>query len=205
MPTRSNVSRVRLDAGQALVDGVVRRGRAGVVAGRLLRLGQLVRRGERRVAGQVAVVGRDRRLLVADRPVGAADDRRDLGQHRGEVEAVAAGVAGGLGPQLVADEHVPGEREGHRGRPGRRRARRRGRGPPSGPRSSSGRSTPAAPPPNTPPPRRRPTLRRSPAGSAQRDSLPRPPHPGTHHPAGRARRCADAELCGGWGGDGIQS
>ena len=145
----------RLDPVQALIEGVVRHRRAAVVAGGRRAGHQLGGRAEDGVAMHPGRRRRDRDLHVADRQVGAADDRAHRRQHR----RVVVGSAGRLpercrGPvQGHVRQQVAGERQRDRGcGRGWRRWRGRGRGgggpdrgrarPSPGRSSTAGRSCP---------------------------------------------------------------
>ena len=130
---------------------------------------------------------------MADRPVGAADDRRDLAPASGvkskpSPPASRAACARSSSLTSMSPENARVTAGGPVGAGAWRRARRRA-APASVPRSSSARSASVAARPNTRRRRGRPTPRRSPVGSAQRDSLPRPPRPG-HPPRAPARHQA---------------
>ena len=115
------------DAGDAPVDGVVRGGRAAVVAGPGDRVGELVRGVEDRVPADVPVVRRQRRLDVADRQVRPGDDGPHLGEHRPEVVAPAAALGEGAVRDGLVDQQVTRRDEGERVRGVRlRRTARRG-------------------------------------------------------------------------------
>jgi hypothetical protein len=111
-----------LDAVDALVDGVVRRGRARIEAGVDEGGEDLLRHREDRIARVGTARRCDRRLQVADGQVGALDERFRTRQQRPVVQAVACfgrvgrGVLAGLVGDAGVQEDVAGEGDGH-GRP----------------------------------------------------------------------------------------
>ena len=101
------------------VEGMVGRGRAGVVASAGECVDNLRLNVEGRVSGERAIGVGDRRLEMADGQIGPADHRRDAGEDTAEVVAGAVGSSRcrrtAYQRPVLVDQHITGrdDREGH--------------------------------------------------------------------------------------------